>query len=167
MMSSNQIHSRRIFNHLRLNHAVGALYNTPCIGCIAMIAFPVQSSVAIECSCPWLSLFARHLCEILLPWRTTATAKSATEAWLKATWSTAFLALLSSPVASLAIATWAATPATSPITVVAAHHATWWGVRALGLDVCLRNDLGWKVEPFTKVVETFWGQGVVVPSVQC
>jgi hypothetical protein len=36
-------------------------------------------------------------------------------------------------------------------------------VRTLGLDVCLGNNLGWEVKPFTEVVETFWGQGVVVP----
>jgi hypothetical protein len=36
-------------------------------------------------------------------------------------------------------------------------------VRSLGLDVCLGNDLGGEVEPFAEVVETFWGQGVVVP----
>jgi hypothetical protein len=36
-------------------------------------------------------------------------------------------------------------------------------VRTLGLDVRLGNDLGGEVEPFTEVVETFGGQGVVVP----
>jgi hypothetical protein len=36
-------------------------------------------------------------------------------------------------------------------------------VRALGLDVCLGNDLGGEMKPFAEVVETFWGQSVVVP----
>ena len=36
-------------------------------------------------------------------------------------------------------------------------------MRALLLDVGLGNDLGWEVEPFTEVVETLGGQGVVVP----
>jgi len=36
-------------------------------------------------------------------------------------------------------------------------------VRTLGLDVCLGNDLGREVEPFPEVVETFRGQGVIIP----
>lgn len=36
-------------------------------------------------------------------------------------------------------------------------------MRSLLLDVSLRNDLSWEVEPFAEVVETLWGEGVVVP----
>lgn len=36
-------------------------------------------------------------------------------------------------------------------------------MRALLLDVCSGHDLGGQVEPFAEVVETFGGQGVVVP----
>lgn len=36
-------------------------------------------------------------------------------------------------------------------------------MRALLLDVRLGHDLGGEVEPFAEVVETFGGQGVVVP----
>lgn len=34
---------------------------------------------------------------------------------------------------------------------------------ALLLDVGLRNNLSWEVEPFAEVVETLGGEGVVVP----
>lgn len=34
---------------------------------------------------------------------------------------------------------------------------------ALLLDVGLRNDLSWEMEPLAEVVETLWGEGVVVP----
>lgn len=34
---------------------------------------------------------------------------------------------------------------------------------ALLLDVRLGNDLGGEVQPFAEVVETLWGEGVVVP----
>jgi hypothetical protein len=36
-------------------------------------------------------------------------------------------------------------------------------VRALLLDVGLRNDLGGEVEPLAEVVKTLGGEGVVVP----
>lgn len=36
-------------------------------------------------------------------------------------------------------------------------------MRALLLDVGLRDNLGGEMEPFAQVVETFGGQGVVVP----
>jgi hypothetical protein len=36
-------------------------------------------------------------------------------------------------------------------------------VRALLLDVCLGHNLGGEVQPFTEVLETLWGEGVVVP----
>ena len=36
-------------------------------------------------------------------------------------------------------------------------------MRALLLDVRLRNDLRWEVQPLTEVVEAFRSQGVVVP----
>lgn len=36
-------------------------------------------------------------------------------------------------------------------------------MRALLLDVSLRNDLSWQVEPLAEVVKTLWGEGVVVP----
>lgn len=36
-------------------------------------------------------------------------------------------------------------------------------MRALLLNVRLRDDLGGKVEPFAEVVETLGGEGVVVP----
>ena len=36
-------------------------------------------------------------------------------------------------------------------------------MRALLLDVRLRDDLGGEVEPFAEVVEALGGQGVVVP----
>jgi hypothetical protein len=95
----------------------------------------------------------------------SATTKATTETWLETTWSTTALLVVSPPV-SVTLATLAAgttTTALASVTVVTAQHAAGWCVGALGLDVCLRHDLGGKVEPFAEVVESFWGQGVVVP----
>lgn len=35
-------------------------------------------------------------------------------------------------------------------------------MRSLLLDVCSRNNLGGEVEPFTEVIETLGGEGVVI-----
>jgi len=114
---------------------------------------------------------------ILLRWwslattTATTTAESATELWCELAWSTALLALAGvtaavlAPVASVTATATAAESATSPLAaaLLAGHHTAWWSVRALLLDVGLRNDLSWKVQPLAEVVETLWGEGVVVP----
>lgn len=36
-------------------------------------------------------------------------------------------------------------------------------MRALLLDVRLRDDLSWEMKPLSEVVEALWGESVVVP----
>lgn len=95
---------------------------------------------------------------------TTSTAKATTELGLELARS-ATLALLAGVTSSVAITVTAtaATATTTPLTVVTTEHASGRSVRALLLDVCLGHNLGREVEPFTEVVETLGGQGVVVP----
>jgi len=101
----------------------------------------------------------------------TATTESATELRSELSRCTALLALagvtatvLASVTSVTATAT-EATATTSPLAtaLLAGKHTAWWSVRALLLDVGLRNDLSWEVEPLAEVVETLWSEGVVVP----
>ena len=105
-----------------------------------------------------------------LSWRgTTATTEATTELWVEATGShTTFLitiaSLATTVLATVTITSWASTSGTTWWTVaITTHHAAWWSVRALLLDVGLWDDFGGKVEPFAEVVEALWGEGVVVP----
>lgn len=93
---------------------------------------------------------------------TTATAVTTTELRLESARSTTLLlaALLSSSVAT--IATVASGTTTASWSVVTTHHASRGSVASLLLDVSGRDNLSREVEPFSEVVETFWGQGVVV-----
>lgn len=98
---------------------------------------------------------------------TTTTAETATEAGSELAWGTTLLALalLASPVTALTVTTvaaWAATASTALTALFTTHHAAWGSVAALLLDVGLRNDLSREVEPLAQVVETLWGEGVVV-----
>jgi hypothetical protein len=42
------------------------------------------------------------------------------------------------------------------------HHSTWRSVGSLLLDVGCWDDLSWEMEPLAEVIETLWGEGVVV-----
>jgi hypothetical protein len=48
------------------------------------------------------------------------------------------------------------------LTLTLAHHSTWRSVGSLLLDVSCWNDLSWEMKPLAEVVETLWGEGVVV-----
>lgn len=93
---------------------------------------------------------------------TTATSESTTELGLELAGSTALslLALVTAAVLATVTAT-ATTASATALTVVTAEHASGRS-RALLLDVGLGNNLGGEVEPFTEVVETLGGEGVVV-----
>jgi len=71
------------------------------------------------------------------------------------------LTSLTAPVATLAVTAVAAATATEP-PLALAQHAAGWDVRPLLLDVGSRNDLSGQMKPLPEVVETSWGQGVVV-----
>lgn len=102
-------------------------------------------------------------------WSATATAKPTTELWVEATWGSTILVLteFTAAVSTLAVtslAAWSATATTTSLAVaITTQHSSWRSVRALLLDVSLRNDLSWQVEPLAEVVQTLWGEGVVVP----
>ena len=72
------------------------------------------------------------------------------------------LAILTAAVATLAV-TAGATTSTTTALAVTTEHAARGSVRALLLDVGLRNDLSGKVQPLAEVVKTLGGEGVVVP----
>lgn len=107
---------------------------------------------------------ARH-CSILRSrsLAATATSEATTELGLEVTGGTA-LTLLASITSSVTVtvATTSATAAATALAVVATEHSTRGSVGALLLDVRLGHDLSWEVEPFTEVVETLRGEGVVV-----
>jgi hypothetical protein len=80
--------------------------------------------------------------------------EATTETRLKATGSTTFLTstviTTSVAITLTALTTWTTASTTTSFAVtVTTHHATRRSVRALLLDVCLGNNLGGKVEPFT------------------
>jgi hypothetical protein len=93
---------------------------------------------------------------------TTSTSEATTELRLELAGSTALalLSLVTAAVLATVTAT-STTAATTALTVVTAEHAPGRS-RALLLDVGLGNNLGGEVEPFTEVVETLGGEGVVV-----
>jgi hypothetical protein len=96
---------------------------------------------------------------------TTSAALTVVEARLELSRSTTlFATLLATTVAALALATGSTTAAwTTLLLAITAQHAARRRVRALLLDVGLGHDFGGEVEPFTEIVEAFWGEGVVVP----
>lgn len=98
---------------------------------------------------------------------TEATAVIATEVGSKArAWrSGVLISTFPTSVAALSITTItpSATTRAAVTTVVTTHHAAGRSVRALLLDVRLRDDLGGEMEPFAQVVEALRSQGVVVP----
>jgi hypothetical protein len=93
---------------------------------------------------------------------TATTSEATTELGLELARGTALslLTLVTAAVFTTVTAT-SATAATTALTVVTTEHASGRS-RALLLDVGLGNNLGGEVEPFTEVVETLGGEGVVV-----
>lgn len=103
---------------------------------------------------------------------TTTTTESTTELRSELSRGTTLLSSLTGITTSvLAAATLAGGTVTTGRTatlavtalLLATEHAAGRGVGALLLDVGLGDDLGGEVEPLAEVVETFGGQGVVVP----
>lgn len=92
---------------------------------------------------------------------TTATTKSTTEGRGKLARGALLALLLTASVTTLTTRTTTATRATVR-TVVTAHHATRGSVRALLLDVGSGHNLRREVKPFTQVLKTLGGEGVVV-----
>jgi hypothetical protein len=117
---------------------------------------------------PYLALLQKALNCLRSRSSTTSAAKATTELGLELAGGTA-LSLLAGITAAVAVTvttTVTATSTTASTTALAvlaaAEHAPGRS-RALLLNVGLGNDLGGKVEPFTEVVETLGGEGVVVP----
>lgn len=91
--------------------------------------------------------------------------------WGESSWSSSLLTLtgIAAAVSALAVTTLASATATASAEwlalralSLAAHHSTWWSVGTLLLDVGSWDNLGWEMEPLAQVVETLWGEGVVV-----
>lgn len=79
----------------------------------------------------------------------------------------AALTSISSSVATLTVTTVATVTATataerSAFALTLTHHSSGRSVRSLLLNVCGGDDLGGEVKPFSEVVETLGGEGVVV-----
>ena len=116
---------------------------------------------------PYLALLQKVLNCLRSRSSTTSTSKATTELGLELARGTA-LALLALVTASVtvtvaaAVTTTSTTAATAPLAVVTTEHASGRS-RALLLDMGLGNNLGGEVEPFTEVVKTLGGEGVVVP----
>ena len=117
---------------------------------------------------PYLALLQKALNCLRSRSSTASPAEATTELGLElARGST--LSLLASVAAAVAVTVTttvtatSTTAATTALTVVTAAEHTPGRSRALLLDVGLGNDLGGEVEPFTEVVETLGGEGVVVP----
>lgn len=73
----------------------------------------------------------------------------------------AALTSISSSVATLTV-TATATAERSAFALTLTHHSSGRSVRSLLLNVCGGDDLGGEVKPFSEVVETLGGEGVVV-----
>lgn len=96
---------------------------------------------------------------------TTLLTTITVEAWVETRTGTLLVALLTTTVSALTVATGAAASAGTTLAAVSitAHHAARWGVGALLLDVGLRDDFWGQVQPLAEVVEAFGSEGVVVP----
>lgn len=87
-------------------------------------------------------------------------------------WGTTLLSALSGVTAAVSTLTVTALTAAASTTstewlallavTLTTHHSAGRCVRALLLDVGSRNDLSGEMEPLAEVVETLWGEGVVV-----
>jgi len=117
---------------------------------------------------PYLALLQKALNCLRSRSSTASPAEATTELGLELARGSA-LSLLASVTAAVAVTVTttvtatSTTAATTALTVVTAAEHTPGRSRALLLDVGLGNDLGGEVEPFTEVVETLGGEGVVVP----